>query len=32
LINIVASLADVIQTVRPDLADEVDAALENFPS
>jgi hypothetical protein len=32
LINIVASLADIIQTVRPDLTDEVDAALENFPS
>jgi hypothetical protein len=32
LVNLVASIADSIQTARPDLTDEVDAALENFPS
>lgn len=32
LINLIASLADVIQTLRPDMADEIDAALDSFPS
>ena len=32
LVNLIASIADSIQTARPDLTDEVDAALENFPS
>jgi hypothetical protein len=32
LIDLVGALANIIQTERPDLADEVDAALENFPS
>jgi hypothetical protein len=32
LINLVGSIAGEIQKARPDLIDEVDAALENFPS
>lgn len=31
LINLVGSIAGAIQKMRPDLADEVDAALDNFP-
>lgn len=32
LINLVGSIAGEIQRSRPDLADDVDSALENFPS